>query len=1323
MLQDCEKDVRLSSCSLISEDDDIDNDGRLFQESASYEVTTTTEDLMRRKPNVYEMVDEHKQNWTIEDEEIYTECASPEDTYAVCNDDVGDNLEKTGWLEKQAPQGKAGLFQKRFVKLDKEHLQYFNSEQEIFAKGVIPLSAIKQVMVGTGDSKFHVVTTVRTFTFRASSVAERDDWGYMLQRLMRMNRTSSLAALSMASGSGTTRSGSLELRGYRHRLHVSLSNGRLWLYKSAQDMKGCIGISFINMNVTSSKAVDKRGFDINTPWKTFSFVAESEAERDEWLTALSEATSEALSSMEVAEQVWANKSNGFCADCGAPFPDWASINMLVVICKQCAGEHRFLGASISKVRSLKMDKDIWTREVIKLFQTVGNQRSNSFWAANVPPSEALSIHDGTEKRRAFILAKYMERKYRKVHPLFGQQEQLNEALCAAVMGTDLLETMALIFCGADVAHAMEVTSNFAEPTRTEQFLQKELIFQNRLNVINMTGPPEQTARLKTTKIIRCGYLWKTASLSKLPTERRAKEDFNQRWCVLEYGAFSYFENEKSITPNGRIYLQDILSLAMNGPNTGVEYGFPFTLELSCKNERIYLFGSDDAEAVRDWSQSLAKAFTSVDPAVPNLEGFWRMGRLWYWDGQRQRARQHGLFALRSSFLNFCFPSSDIDCGNGKDADSSWNDSLNLRKLQEISDQIIEGHQTIVLVEKRRTIYMQSDSRLDFASWRHAMETASLSSSLSLSHQQLTELDVPVTVHRCVEYITQHGITSEGIYRKCGRNSHVHVLLEAMRSDARAVWLREGEHPVDDVANVLKRFLRELSEGLFKSNHLAWIRIAGIEDVEEKLAQYKVLIKELPTVNRATVTCLMDHLYCVQYCSHINQMTTRNLSIVFGPTLFQTEGRQSQETNVVEDLITNYRVLFKIKMAAGDLIIEVYVEAKKPENCVSLKVSAQTSADELKREVLYLKHTSTDIQDSWAVFEVIAQGELERPLHYKEKVLDLLLLWGTVQEHKDNFLLMKKNVSMGQMKKFLADKVVGTFKNRVKYREDNSRFLSHRFQDKVILLNFQTLFLFKDEKSLKPEKEWSVLALKFYIGIRKKLKPPSCWGLTFVQEKQQWLLSFNRQAELRDFFACLLHFKYDGDVWPVGSTELTRPVQDHRSSNRSLIPLRGSEAERTNLRDSIIVVDPVHLPWMNEAQELTEGTALPSCATQKNSGKPISVPEKRKDVKQRIVLAAPSEDSMYESIEDSSLNIWSPSWKSTSMVTPPGRPPLLDQSGLSPTVCQNRSCFGTSSPSLNVGISTSSNDEQLAKDDNNLQHLLMKELSTLLKQNSLSNSQT
>lgn len=52
---------------------------------------------------------------------------------------------------------------------------------------------------------------------------------------------------------------------------------------------------------------------------------------------MQEAIAEALSTSEVAERIWAVAPNRFCADCGAAQPDWASINLCVVICKRCAG--------------------------------------------------------------------------------------------------------------------------------------------------------------------------------------------------------------------------------------------------------------------------------------------------------------------------------------------------------------------------------------------------------------------------------------------------------------------------------------------------------------------------------------------------------------------------------------------------------------------------------------------------------------------------------------------------------------------------------------------------------------------------------------------------------------------------------------------------------------------------------------------------------------------------------------------------------------------------------------------------------------------------
>lgn len=69
----------------------------------------------------------------------------------------------------------------------------------------------------------------------------------------------------------------------------------------------------------------------------YSFVAESMEQREEWEEAMQACIGRSLSSNAVVWRIWAEESNQQCADCGAPQPDWASVNLCVILCRCCAG--------------------------------------------------------------------------------------------------------------------------------------------------------------------------------------------------------------------------------------------------------------------------------------------------------------------------------------------------------------------------------------------------------------------------------------------------------------------------------------------------------------------------------------------------------------------------------------------------------------------------------------------------------------------------------------------------------------------------------------------------------------------------------------------------------------------------------------------------------------------------------------------------------------------------------------------------------------------------------------------------------------------------
>uniref|UniRef100_F6ZIM5 ArfGAP with RhoGAP domain, ankyrin repeat and PH domain 1 n=1 Tax=Monodelphis domestica TaxID=13616 RepID=F6ZIM5_MONDO len=993
---------------------------------------------------------------------------------------------KAGWLDKNPPQGphisytpRSYIYQKRWVRLDSDYLRYFDSDKDAYSKRFIPVSSISRVS-GISDQKFEVITHNRTFVFRAESDAERKDWMQALQQAVEEQRVR--ARLSRANllephcPGIPDRAGSLELRGVKNKLYVVVAGDKVLLYKNLEEYQLGIGITSIDMNVGNVKDSDRRSFDLTTPYRIFSFSAESESEKEEWLEAMQGAIAEALSTMDVAEQIWADAPNRLCADCGATHPDWASINLCLVICKRCAGEHRWLGPSVSKVRSLKMDRKVWTEDLIELFHHLGNEAGKRFWAANVPPSEALHPNSSPGDRRHHLEAKYREGKYRRYHRFFGKQEELDKALCVAVTTTDLEETQALLGCGAAIncfSGDPAAPTPLAVARQAGQRLQMEFLRNNQTTEmprLDSVSIGEKHYSVIQPTVSHSGFLFKTASVAKPLQERRSREEFSRRWCVLSDGVLSYYENERAVVPNGEIRASEIVCLAIPPPDA---HGFDSTFEVYTETERMYLFGSESPDLAREWVKCIAKAFVPIHAEELLCRDFERLGRLSYKAGLSLQRTQEGWFALTGSELRAVFEESPSE------------EALQLRKLQELS---IEGDkEVLVLVERGRTLYIQGERKLDFTGWLGAIQKAAASSGDTLSEQQLGDSDIPVIVYRCIDYITQCGLTSEGIYRKCGQTSKTQRVLESLRRDARSVRLKEGEQHVDDVSSALKRFLRDLPDGLFtRTQRCAWLETAAIENEEEKISRYQELLGLLPPVNRATVKALISHLYCVQCFSETNQMNTHNLAIVFGPTLFQTDGQDYKAGRVVEDLIDHYVRVFsvdeeelrkqreeitaivKMRVAgsasgtqhAGDFICTVYLEKKATETEQHVKIPASMTAQELTMEILDRRNVRIKEKDYWTCFEVNEREEAERPLHYTEKVLPILHSLGT-----DSHLVVKKYLSMEAMLMYLASKVGDTKHGMMKFREDRSLLglglPTGSFHDRYFMLNGSCLRLFKE----------------------------------------------------------------------------------------------------------------------------------------------------------------------------------------------------------------------------------------------------------------------
>ncbi|EER19639.1 centaurin/arf, putative [Perkinsus marinus ATCC 50983] len=146
------------------------------------------------------------------------------------------------------------------------------------------------------------------------------------------------------------------------------------------------------------------------------------------------------------EQILSRPENSVCADCNASSPRWASVNLGVFICTNCAGVHRGIGTHITFVQSATIDE--WKPEWVALADAVGNKVANEYYEYNVPshihkPDGKMFPNSGGGDRLDPDVARHLERWIRNKYELKLFADYSAKEPCVAFADGELVGPLGL----------------------------------------------------------------------------------------------------------------------------------------------------------------------------------------------------------------------------------------------------------------------------------------------------------------------------------------------------------------------------------------------------------------------------------------------------------------------------------------------------------------------------------------------------------------------------------------------------------------------------------------------------------------------------------------------------------------------------------------------------------------------------------------------------------------------------------------------------------------------------------------------------------------
>lgn len=196
-------------------------------------------------------------------------------------------------------------------------------------------------------------------------------------------------------------------------------------------------------------------FIVSLDNKQWHFEAGNSEERDEWVTAIEQQILNSLQGNEIrksksrldssvdSSSIQTIRSrvpgNTHCADCDASNPDWASLNLGVLMCIECSGIHRNLGSHISRVRSLDLDE--WPPGHLSVMLSIGNTLANSIFECSSRGRAKPTPNSSREEKERWIRSKYESKEFL---PPVNQGVSIGQQLVDAVCRTDMKSIVLLL---------------------------------------------------------------------------------------------------------------------------------------------------------------------------------------------------------------------------------------------------------------------------------------------------------------------------------------------------------------------------------------------------------------------------------------------------------------------------------------------------------------------------------------------------------------------------------------------------------------------------------------------------------------------------------------------------------------------------------------------------------------------------------------------------------------------------------------------------------------------------------------------------------------